>query len=377
MIFRRQNIIAFFISILLFSGACSKLVLKQDRQTDGTQWPQFGKDAQHTRLVNQLSRFPLTLKWQHKASSAIEQSMISADGVVFIGTQDGKIEGIDIETGEKIGQVKIRGNFSATCALYKGDLVYVRRIGQPTLTRYSLKRGKTVWKVEASSVMTEPLIAGDKVFIGRLKGELDCYSLDDGTKLWTAKLPAQTHSSPAYSRGYIFIGDDDGTIHAFDEGGNSLWRFKTKAALYATPAIFETTLYIGSTDGNFYAIDAIDGTEKWVFIISNKIYNSAGVTDQLVIFGSTNKKVYCLDKNTGEQKWVFEAKSIISTAPAISNNAVFIGSLDQRIYALDLSSGESLWSFETKGRIRTDPILIDNKLLVASENDRLYCFEQE
>ena len=376
-IMKKINILIILLT-LFFSGiACHKLVLKEEFITNSSQWPQFGMNPNRTRATEKHFTFPLKLQWQHKAASAVGQSIVTANGMVFFSTKNGHIEGVNLDTGEKIGRIKKRGSFEATCAYSGDEILIVRRFGQPTLTLYDIETGKSTWKTRGTTVFSEPLIVKNRIYIGKLNGELSCYELKDGTEIWSQKLPAQIHASPTFADGLIIIGDDNGHMHAFDESSAKSWEFETKSAIYTSPVLSEGILYFGSTDGVFYAIDAKTGTQKWSFKSNNKLYNGAAVSGDYVIFGSTDHQVYCFHKNTGKNLWTFKAKSVISTAPVIAGPTVFIGSLDKNIYALDLETGEKRWSFESQGRIRTDPIVSNGKLLFASEDNKLYCFEEE
>ena len=372
---RYRHFITAICAVLLLVG-CSKLVFKKDAEAIRSEWPQFGKNAQHTRESDVAFQFPLKLKWMHKASAGVNQSLISVNDAVIFGTKDGRIEGVNLDSGDKFGQIKIRGNFSATAMYHLENLFYILQISQPTVTRYNIKSGDTVWKKNASPLVTEPLIADDVVYIAELNGNVKGYAFADGAEVWKTKLKSQIHSTPAYSNGYLLIGDDAGVLHAFDQQAEKIWEFKTQTAIYATPVISDNTVYVCSTDGTFSAVDLKTGKQVFVFATKNKLYNGAAISDDKVIFGSTDRNVYCLNKDTGKLLWKFAAESVISTAPVISQNAVFIGCMDKKLYALSLDSGELLWSFEADGRIQSDPIIVNNLLLFASEDNRVYCFEQ-
>ncbi len=362
--------------LFVFSLSCSKLVIKETA-TITVEWPQLGRTPQRINFIPERLTLPLEQKWRHRASSAVGPSLVATNGVVLYGTLDGRIEGVQISSGKKVGRIKIRGNFTATCALYDASLIMVRRITQPTLARYDLKTGKTLWKVNNAAVFSEPLVVGDKVYLSDLSGKLSCYNLTDGAKNWSVKLKGQSHAAPALADSLILVGDDRGLLHAYNFSGSEQWSFKTNAPIYASPTCSAGTIYFGSTDKNFYAIKTSDGKELWHYQTQGKIYNSAAVSGDYVVFGSTDHYVYCLDKTSGKLIWRFQAQSVISTAPVIAGEVVFIGSLDKHLYALDLKNGDKLWSFEAKGRIRTNPIIVNKKLLFASENDKLYCFGEK
>jgi len=363
--------------LLLLFSACSRLILKPDDIRQTPEWPQLGSNPyrMNSTPVNLLP--PLELKWRHRASSAIGASLVTSDGTVLYGTLDGRIEGVHINSGKKAGRIKIRGNFTATCAVYRESIIVIRRISQPTLARYDPKTGKTLWKTNGSAVFTEPLIVGNTIYLSELKGALSSYNLEDGSKNWRVKLPAQSHASPALADSLIIVGDDKGIIHAFGKNGKQAWQFQTQAPVYASPSYVDGTVYVPSTDYKLYALNVQNGKKVWQFATEGKLYRSAAIADDRIVFGSTDHKVYCLDRKTGKMLWRFEANSVISTSPVIAAETVYIGSVDKNLYALNLNTGEKIWSYKAKGRIRTNPIIVKNHLLFASEDDRLYCFAKK
>ena len=368
----------FALALLVFlASGCGKLVLRNVEPSPRLDWPQLGGNPQHTSYVATKLLPPLQRHWRHRASSAIGPSLVATQGLVVFGTLDGKIEGVDILKGKKVGRIKIRGNVAGTVAAYKNFLLVARRITQPTLELYDLFRGKSIWKWKGSGIFAEPLIVNDHAYFVDLSGHLIAVSLTEGIKSWSFELEAQSHTTPAYSDGLFVVGDDIGNIYAIDGSGHVVWKFVTGAAVRAAASVAGATVFIGSTDSTFYAIQLADGKLKWSFGVDGKIYRHAAITPRFVLFGATDHKIYCLKRETGDFVWAFEAKSVMGTAPLVVGDVVYIGSLDNKMYALDLTSGEKLWAYKAKGRIRTNPIVVRKRLLFASEDDRLYCFGEE
>lgn len=369
---------AFILLFPLFATiACSKLVLRQPEAHKELEWPQIGGNAGHSSFTPENLSPPLELKWRHRASSALGPSLLVTHDLVVYGTLDGKIEGVNLPDGKKVGRIKIRGNFAATCVAYKNFILIVRRISQPTFQLYDLLNGHSLWKIKGNGVFAEPMVAGDNVYYVDINDRLCCRSLIDGSERWKVKLDAQSHTTPAFGNGLVVVGDDEGKVYAVNSAAKIVWNFSTESAIRADIVVADETVYVGSTDRSFYAINLADGKEQWKFVSGGRIYNAAAVSADRVVFGGTDHKVYCLDRQEGGLLWTFTAKSIIGTAPLIANDKVFVGSLDKNLYVLDLKSGKLLWSYEAKGRIRTNPVVVNGKLIFASENDWLYCFGEK
>ena len=359
---------------LLFFG-CSRLVVLEQHISNIPNWPQLGGSPARTNFSAQKLQLPIELLWDRRASSTIGPTLVAANGVVFYGTLDGRIEAVEIKTGKSRGKIKTRRDTESTCAYWRSALLVVRRIGQYSLSVVDLSNGNTVWQEKVGIILTEPLVTEDAVYVASLNGTLSKLDALTGTKRWSFDVESQIHSSPAYADGLVVFGNDAGEICAISaDDGTEKWRFSTGSAVVAAAMISSGTVFFGSTDKRFYALRLSDGQEIWHFDAGGKFYNGAAAVDSLILFGSTDHFLYCVNAKSGKLLWKFEAASVIGTNPVVAKDVVFFGSLDHVLHAVNVQNGEELWSFELDGRIRTSPIIANGCLLAASEDDFLYCF---
>jgi outer membrane protein assembly factor BamB len=101
-----------------------------------------------------------------------------------------------------------------------------------------------------------------------------------------------TQSNPIVYGGVVYLADNGGTIHAWDESSGALkWIFygAGNSSMFGSPAYDAGTLYIGdrgsdSRSGIMYAIDARSGSQKWQYAITEE--NRAFSGSPLVANGS-------------------------------------------------------------------------------------------
>lgn len=321
---------------------------------------------------------PLKLIWEFKASSTVGNPLLVVDRTLFFPTLDGKIYALDATSGEKIGLLKIRGGWEATCAYFDTSLIIATRCGMRSLYRYDLVRGKYLWSKRIGPIETELLIHNKRIYVATLYNGIHCLDAASGEEIWHFKTGGQLHSSPALAEGTLLFGCDDKNLYALrSDSGRLLWRYTTGAEITATPAVDDSAVYIGSNDSSLYSLRLDNGELNWKFQTGGKIITPCAVTQELVLFGSNDRNLYALDKRDGELRWKFSAESIISTSPLVSGPWVYFGSLDHHLYALDLETGRLVWKFKTKGRIRTSPIIWNKWLFVASEERYLYAFREK
>ena len=140
-----------------------------------TSWPQFRGSPQMTGVAVSDVPQALSLKWTYQAGETIESSAAIADGVVFVGSGDGDLLAIDLETG------------------------------------------KLKWKYATGNPLGEssPAVGGGLVYIGDLGGIVHAVHTSDGSKAWTFKTGGEVKSSPAIA-GDDFTSPPVLNVHAFE-----------------------------------------------------------------------------------------------------------------------------------------------------------------
>jgi outer membrane protein assembly factor BamB len=70
-------------------------------------------------------------------------------------------------------------------------------------------------------------------------------------------------SSPAVANGVVYIGSDDGNVHALNaRTGVRLWSYLTGSGANSPTAVADGTVYIGSSDYNVYAFSLEQGSKE-------------------------------------------------------------------------------------------------------------------
>jgi len=376
----KKRVIGLCIIVLIASlSACSKIDIEKypTPGTDIPTWYMYGRDAQRTNFYPDQFEPPLKLQWLIKASSALDNSIIVIDGIVYFSTLDGKIEAYHLASGNKVGSKKTE--FPATLVFHLQQLFIARRYGDKTLFSYDLFTNKYKWRIDAGDIASEPLCYENNIVVTALYKHIDLYTVESGAKIWTLETGDQIRSSPAIAFRTIVFGCDDGYVYAVNASNGQLaWKFKTSASVQASPTIniVDSLVYIGSFDNTFYALNISDGQERWRFKTKSAIVHGAALGKDKIIFGSNDRNLYCVHAQTGELLWQYTAQSNISTSPVIAQRTVYFGSFDQHIYALNIEQGNELWKYRAKGRIRSNLVIWGDYLIGASEENYVYIFNK-
>lgn len=235
------------------------------------------------------------------------------------------------------------------------------------------------------------------------------------TPLWSFKCEDEIRSTPALTRGTVFVGAYDNNLYALSTRDGSLrWKFPASDGIAASPYVYKDTVFIGSADSNLYSIHIDTGRLNWRHTAGGPIYSSprarfdhvffgsddsflyavntgsgrvawktnafhpvrssAHISDDLVFFGTEGGYVYCLDL-AGQVKWQFQARRAVTSTPTVDEGMVLVGSIDSTVYALDVASGWPIWRFRTNRPIISSPVTHDGVLFIGSADGNLYAIE--
>ncbi|HSI13636.1 MAG TPA: PQQ-binding-like beta-propeller repeat protein, partial [Chthoniobacter sp.] len=129
---------------------------------------------------------------------------------------------------------------------------------------------------------------------------------------WTFSAGKPIKGGAAIAGGRVFVGDDDGVIHAVEFAtGKEIWKFKTEASIEATPLVLKDVVYLGSGDGNVYALEAATGKLKWKYETGDKVMGGANHAKnpngegEWLLVGSYDTNLHCIERTTGKGVWTF------------------------------------------------------------------------
>ncbi len=227
---------------------------------------------------------PLKLLWRFKTGGPLHASPVIANGILYIGSTDGKLYALDAKQWG-IKWVFDAGDAIRYSATVLGDSVYFNARNNK-IHALRAQTGKKLWKFKTKSWMDgPPIVADNKVYVGAFPskiyvlnartGELEAmhertvrihgieYGCANGVfrpvfpehaaKVWRG-YTAGSDSYPVTANGITYIGARDGRIHGFDSASHTeTWMYQTGGFVDAAPAISDGTLYAASGDGYVYA----------------------------------------------------------------------------------------------------------------------------
>ena len=332
--------------------------------------PMFRNDQAHTGVYSAVGAPALHgVKWVFHTGGEVNSSPAVVAGVVFAGSNDGKMYAIDAATGAQKWAFATQSRIPASPAVDDG-LVY---FGSYDGNFYAVDAasGKLRWKfpVPGERRFAATHLHGSVPFGESMPDPFDVYL-----------------SSPAVWNGAVYFGSGDSNVYALDASTGALrWKFPTGDVVHASPAIFDGKLFIGSWDSYFYAIDAVSGRQLWRFKtgedrdIHNQvgIQSSATVANGMVYFGCRDSNLYALDAATGAQKWAFNNKgSWVITSPVVSKGGLYFATSDTAlVHVVNPNDGAPIDSIKLNWPIFASPSIAGDLLYIAGQDGKLHAID--
>ena len=284
------------------------------------------------------------------------------------------------------------------------------------------------WKFEAGEmIVSTAAIVDGRVYVGSLNGQLFCLNLQDGKPIWSYRSITDPDpkafapgfkASPTVTADSIYIGDEDGVLHAIDRAtGKQRWTAKSGAEIVSSATCYQDKILFGSHDNNLYCVQAADGKQVWKFetqgpvnctaaIVGNRTFvtgcdehlrvinidtgkeeidmhmatyliASPAVVNEILYVGTYASEVVAIDWQAKKKVWTFKDEDRefpYHSCAAVTADRIIVGGRDKRLHCLDRKTGKQIWFKETKGKVDSSPVVVGNRVFVGSEDGNLFEF---
>ncbi len=265
-----------------------------------------------------------------------------ADDRIIIGSLTGDVYCVDLKSGATLWNKTIErepGYWGvASSPLIENDTIYIMSFSDGTLHALSLD-GEELWNISTGAVSpyASPAAADQMLYFPGGGLALYCVNLSSGELVWKKALDEKITSSPAISKGLVFIATERSIQAINATTGELVWTGSINGTI-STPALAFGRLYTGSDDrprGHVSCFNASDGALIWRTEVNGPVKSSPLVLDGKVYVGTNTDAgaVYALDALNGSILWSYPINEYIMSSPAASDGIVFIGADDGRLYA--------------------------------------------
>lgn len=184
--------------------------------------------------------------------------------------------------------------------------------------------------------------------------------------------------------GTLFVGNEQGDLHAIDARGKLRWKFATGKPIRSQPRVIGKHVHVASDSGYLYKLDRAAGTEIWRARVDggseprippnqektrwDRYGSSVAADAKHLYYASRDKNLYALDAASGKEVWRVAAGDLMTATPALHGGNVIFAAFDGKVQAVSALDGKPRWSFDAKLAVPGDLVIAGDRVLVGSRS---------
>ncbi len=318
-------------------------------------------------------------RWRFRTEEEVRSTPTVANGVVYIGSYDYNVYGLNIQNGSMVWKFATEGGVCGQPAVWRNLVIFGSEdFYVYAVYAYGAENSATeAWRYRTHHhVRSSPRIFDDRLYIGSDDAVMHAIDPRTGRAIWPYRAYREIQSSPARAHDLIYFGSNDEYFYAVNElTGEKKWSFRSQGGVVSSPAVAGEYVYFGSMDFGVYALDAKSGWQAWRELTDKFVISSPRIVGDRLFIGSSDKHLHCLDRRTGKHIWKYPAGHQITATPAFSNGVIYFGCVDGALYALDANSGKLLGHFQTGDKICGSPTVEDGVVYTGSSDGCIYALD--
>jgi outer membrane protein assembly factor BamB len=258
----------------------------------------------------------------------------------------------------------------------KGGVFFVAS-GDGDIQALQADSGALLWRTSVSAAISAG-VGSDGRFTSVVTRDNEVVTLDSGREIWRKRLPSSVVTPPLVAGERVFVMGVDRAVHAFDAfDGRRLWDLQRPGealtlAQAGVLAAFRNTLLVGQGP-RLAGVDPLRGTVQWEVPMasprgSNEVERLADLvgpvarTGDRVCMRAFQSAVGCADAARGAVLW----SRNVGGANAVAGDADYVFGADasDRVGAWRASNGDQIWSSERllyrglSGAVALGPVVV-------------------
>lgn len=303
--------------------------------------------------------------WTGSLGAKVWASPVARDGLVYVGTVDGRVHAIRARDGGSAW------TWTGGPALYGAALVTAESLyfvdDECACVCLARNDGSLRWRTKLNSRSVAagnptfnhrcavPVISGDRLYVGSTDGAICALEAASGKMLWRREVGAAIHAPVAMDGDRLIAGCFDGTVLVLDcRTQGELARVKLGGPVASAPVVAGDAVLVGCRDYLLYGLGRTDLATRWrnSFWFSWVESVPALVDGLAYVGGSDFRRISAIEPATGHVRWMTDVGGLTWGTPVVTADAVFAGTSAQNpaaikheggITALDRRTGAVRW----------------------------------
>jgi outer membrane protein assembly factor BamB len=379
-------------------------------------WATFNHDSSHTGYSPSAGPNTNQTLWTFTTGDKVESSPVVANGVVYVGSDDGYFYALNASNGELIWKYNTYGPIQSAATVVDG-VVYFGGFHSHAVFALNAYTGDLIWNSPTTSIFPNEIssttVGNGLVYIevnnDGSGGELLALNSSTGSTAWKYSPSAWLSTTPALYGDELYVGVPGRIVALNASSGEVNWQFLVTRngpnanmgdGAYSgasSLSIDQGLLFVGTSVQTIQAWNASTGALVWIGNIEGAVYYSTVAVANGKVYASTTwggianelkpPGVTALSEKTGEHIWSSTLASIMHSSPAVADNMVFVGSDNighppsdsypkvadgGSVYALNAQTGATIWSYSTGDEVYSSPAMAYGIVYVGSNDGKIY-----
>ena len=227
-------------------------------------------------------------------SGKVESSPVVVDGLVYFGSQDGRLFAVNSATG------RIRWAYQTGARINASPSVDGNRVCITTYAGaffcFDRRTGTKLWSTYVKrdafrydSFYSSPSTDGERLYGVARSGAVVAVRASDGEIVWTQHVGGLGYTTPAVAFGRVYVGGFDGKIRAYRAtSGDRLWEVYVGGRILGAPVVIGNLVFVSTLEGRTFAVRASDGKVVWRIPLGQY---SPGIATERTYFFSLNGRL--------------------------------------------------------------------------------------
>jgi outer membrane protein assembly factor BamB len=218
-----------------------------------------------------------------------------------------------------------------------------------------------------------------------------CFDTATGGRLWDFNI-GPTFAEPVVRGNRAWIGTRSGYVYCLRLDGRFAppsaeriaWQFRAGGAVNRAVAVEDHALVFGANDGVVYCLDPDTGRCRWRQRVCDaeprafRQFSTPRIAGDAVFVGGADRGLHCLDLLTGAIRFRVQADDWVRSRPAVVGAHVYFATLAGTVSAVRVADGMAsvVWSVSA-GRhpVYADIAVAEGSVVVNSSDLSTYCLE--
>ena len=337
----------------------------------------------------------ITRLWQRSIGKGVKRQYIQMRPLVLsdrlvVVDRDGQLSVIDRDSGKILWQHELNLKVSAGVGGDERLLLVTSQEGD--VVAIDGEQKVELWRAKVSSeVLSPPVLAGDKVIVRSVNGEISALARESGELAWFYRrdvpgLTLRGTSTPMVVQDHIYVGLDNGRMVVLSAADGHLIGEATIAIpsgrselhrlvdIDADSVLWANLLYSVSYQGRIVAMDIQRGELIWSRDMSS--HSGMDIVGDSVFVSDERSHVWGLDRNSGATLWKLDklnARQI--TAPVVMDETLVVGDFEGYLHWISQYDGRFVARVQVdKSGILSAPVVTDDRLYVLTRAGNLAAY---